>query len=255
VANRVPAFVSEPRVRRAWGLGRPNLRAVPVVAFLALWSGPGSAEPLQIEGEAEGPAAKGGLVVVDRRADGVTRLSLRQFGQPAAGGEDVTSGRRVFQLHCAMCHGQDATGMMGMHPSLRGSVERLSREGVEVAIRKGRKTTPPMPAWEGRLTDDQIADVIAYLGELPPGPRNFEPGGGGGMMDRMMDGGMSWMALLLVVLAAVLIASIFIVGGLWRRGERPGGSGSRALEVLRERYARGEIDYDEYEERRRKLGS
>jgi hypothetical protein len=45
-----------------------------------------------------------------------------------------------------MCHGSDAARMTGTHPSLRGAVERLSSEGVEVTIRKGRTTMPPMPA-------------------------------------------------------------------------------------------------------------
>ena len=74
-----------------------------------------------------------------------------------------------------MCHRQDAAGMMGMHPSLRGAVERLSREGVEVTIRKGRATQPPMPAFERRLSDQEIADVVAYIASLPPGPATSVP--------------------------------------------------------------------------------
>ncbi len=57
---------------------------------------------------------------------------------------DVEAGEQVFQANCAMCHGADASGMMGMHPSLRGAIDRLSREGVEVAIREGRRTETPM---------------------------------------------------------------------------------------------------------------
>jgi mono/diheme cytochrome c family protein len=51
---------------------------------------------------------------------------------------DAETGREVFEANCAMCHGRDASGMMGMHPSLRGAIERLSVEGVEVTIRKVR---------------------------------------------------------------------------------------------------------------------
>jgi mono/diheme cytochrome c family protein len=69
---------------------------------------------------------------------------------------EVDAGRRVFGDHCAMCHGSDASGMMGMHPSLRGAVERLTVEGVDVTVRKGRDTDPPMPAFEGRLSDQEI---------------------------------------------------------------------------------------------------
>jgi len=72
---------------------------------------------------------------------------------------DMGRGREVFAANCAMCHGTDAAGMAGMHPSLRGAVQRLTLEGMEVAIRNGRATQPPMPAWEGRLSDRQIEDL------------------------------------------------------------------------------------------------
>ena len=150
--------------------------------------------------------------------------------------------------------------MMGMHPSLRGAVERLSLEGVAVTIRNGRDTNPPMPAFEGRLSDQEIEDVIAYLDTLPVGPRNFGPEGDGmmgGSMDGMMGGGMwswfLWSVLFLVVLAAVVIASVFLIRGAWRKGQTGGTSGGRALEILEERFAKGEIDREEFDERRAHL--
>lgn len=141
----------------------------------------------------------------------------------AAATAEVEAGRQVFAANCAMCHGDDAGGMMGMHPSLRGVVDRLSLEGVEVAIRNGRDTNPPMPAFEGRLTDAQIDDLIAYLGSLPAGPRNFGPeGGDGGMMGRGMMGGSTW-AFVAGVLAGLLVALVG-VGAVWLGRRRPGGS-------------------------------
>jgi mono/diheme cytochrome c family protein len=130
---------------------------------------------------------------------------------------DVARGEEIYQANCAMCHGADATGMMGMHPALTGVVDRLSLEGVEVAIRNGRATRPPMPAFEGRLDDTDMADLVAYLDDLPDGPRNFahETGGQeregeamGGMMDRMTGGGDVAMWIAIVVLAAVLAGVI-----------------------------------------------
>jgi putative membrane protein len=171
---------------------------------------------------------------------------------------DPEVGRDVFQANCAMCHGVDASGMMGMHPSLRGAVERLTVEGVEVTIRNGRDTMPPMPAFEGRLTDQEINGVVAYLDTLPVGPRNFGAEGDGMMnMDGMMDGmwwWLAWVVLFLVVVAVIVIASILVTRSLLKRGE--GVLSSRrdaALDILKERYARGEIDRDEYEERRTTL--
>ncbi len=83
-----------------------------------------------------------------------------------------------------------------------------------------------------------------------------QPGGWGwgyGMM-----GGLGWVFMLLLVIAVVAI-----VGGLVRdllAGMRThhGGSGScgsAALRILDERYARGEIDADEYKRRRADLSA
>lgn len=53
---------------------------------------------------------------------GLVTLAGAAGAQPAGG--DPERGERVFRAECAMCHGSDARGMMGMHPSLRGAVER-----------------------------------------------------------------------------------------------------------------------------------
>lgn len=178
----------------------------------------------------------------------------------AQGLGDADAGREIYVANCAMCHGADATGMMGMHPALRGAVGRLTAEGVEVTIRNGRRTTPPMPAFGDRLSDEQIADVIAYLDSLPPGPRNFgpqmtEPGGlmpDGGMMDRMMDRGWDGGGVVLAVVLIVLVAALIVVAVLTvnqRRAQTPGNgrhAGESPREILDRRYAAGELSRDQY---------
>jgi mono/diheme cytochrome c family protein len=145
-------------------------------------------------------------------------LSAMMFANAASGQEgDPDEGSRVYRQSCAMCHGGDATGMMGMHPALTGAVDRLTVEGVEVTVRNGRATTPPMPAFVDRLNDEEIADVVAFVASLPDGPRNFGPdedgGMGDGMMGGMMDGGPSWMWVVIVVLAAALAGVVgYLIG-------------------------------------------
>jgi len=79
-------------------------------------------------------------------------------------------------------------------------------------------------------------------------------------------GGEFWAVWLLVVLVNVLIWGglivLIVLGIRWllrnSRNDRyqPGAPGEdTALAVLRERYARGEIDAAEFEERRRTLGA
>jgi mono/diheme cytochrome c family protein len=134
--------------------------------------------------------------------------------------QEVDQGRRVFTQNCAMCHGDEAEGMAGMHPSLRGAVDRLTLEGVEVTVRNGRDTTPPMPAFEDRLSDSEIADVIAYIDSLPRG--TGEPDGPmgddgmGGMMNEMGDDNDTVLWIVIVVLAALACA----LGG-YVLGRRP----------------------------------
>ena len=162
----------------------------------------------------------------------------------------VEAGREVFVANCAMCHGRDASGMMGMHPSLRGALDRLTREGVDIAVRNGRDTEPPMPAFEGRLGDQQIEQVIAYIESLPSGPRNFGADSDGGrMMDGMMNGGM-WLIPLAVV-AVIAFAIIAVVVSLRSRGR--GSRDPTPRELLDRRYARGELTRDEYLQQRSDL--
>lgn len=68
--------------------------------------------------------------------------------------------------------------------------------------------------------------------------------------------GLAWLILWLVFLAVLIVGVVFLIRSL-RDRERSGsgGSASSALQILEERFARGEIDRDEFEERRKILGS
>ncbi len=76
----------------------------------------------------------------------------------------------------------------------------------------------------------------------------------------MMDGwGMGWFGGIVMILFWILLIAglIFLVKWLVQntKGGSQAGSGgpSRALDVLRERYARGEIDKQEFEEKKKDL--
>jgi putative membrane protein len=65
-------------------------------------------------------------------------------------------------------------------------------------------------------------------------------------------GSMTWMMLLpALFLVALVVGGIVLVRELWSPGNVTG-DGS-ALRILEERYARGEIDQDEFNERREHL--
>ena len=77
--------------------------------------------------------------------------------------------------------------------------------------------------------------------------------GMGGMMSGMMGGGMMggmmlpmFLGLLLVVSLVTLMIVLFVRG----RQDTHGSQGSNPLLILQERFARGEIDVEEYQQRR-----
>lgn len=64
-----------------------------------------------------------------------------------------------------------------------------------------------------------------------------------------------FMILLLAALVAITVLLVRWLGGPWRgRGPHESHPGRTPLDILKERYARGEIDKEEFEERRRILG-
>lgn len=85
----------------------------------------------------------------------------------------------------------------------------------------------------------------------------FAQGGYRAMGPGMLTGwGMGWFGGIFMMLfwVLIIIALVFFVRWLIRSGDNESDRGinrSRALEILKERYARGEIDTEEFEQRRR----
>ncbi|HXH84480.1 MAG TPA: SHOCT domain-containing protein [Candidatus Tectomicrobia bacterium] len=61
------------------------------------------------------------------------------------------------------------------------------------------------------------------------------------------------MMLMMLVFWGLVIAGL-VLGVRWLAGQARGSGRDEALEILRQRYARGEIDKQEFETRRRDLG-
>ncbi len=91
----------------------------------------------------------------------------------------LNRGARLFQEHCALCHGPEAQGHpdwltpgVVAAPPLNGTGNdwKRSREQLVAIIQNGAKRNGVliMPAWKDRLTDPEIADVIAWFQALWP---------------------------------------------------------------------------------------
>ncbi len=101
--------------------------------------------------------------------------------------------------------------------------------------------------------------IVAALIILPLtlGTTSGEYGGGWGMIGPGIMGGFGWMWLMPVLWIVLLGLIIWAIVALVRRSSEPRGQDSSktssALEVLKERYARGEIKKEEYDEKKRDL--
>jgi len=74
-------------------------------------------------------------------------------------------GYDVYNTHCKACHGNLAKGEYG--PALQQNPILQDDNNFWKTLLKGRGN---MPAWEGRLSSQQIADVQSYLKALKPPP-------------------------------------------------------------------------------------
>ncbi len=79
------------------------------------------------------------------------------------------SGADTYKTKCAMCHGPDGTaatpmGKMMKIPSFKSSEVVKASDVSLVAVTKSGKGK--MPAYNGKLTDSQIKDVVAYIRTL-----------------------------------------------------------------------------------------
>lgn len=78
-------------------------------------------------------------------------------------------GADTFKAKCAACHGPDGSGNTTMGKNLKlhdlgsADVQKQSDDELTTIITKGKGK---MPSYEGKLTKDQISDVVKYIRTL-----------------------------------------------------------------------------------------
>ncbi len=91
----------------------------------------------------------------------------RQRINPLAGQADaVAAGGRMFEDHCAKCHGPDALGR-GKRPSLRSDRVQHATDGEIFWLLKNGNLGKGMPTWAA-LPEPKRWQIIAYLKSLGP---------------------------------------------------------------------------------------
>lgn len=105
-----------------------------------------------------------------------------------------------------------------------------------------------------------LMPALAWAQQQPPEPNRY--GYGPYMMDwaggwyGMMIFGPLFMILVLAIVVAVAVLLVRWLSGPWHSVQPPYHTppGRTPLDILKERYARGEIDKEEFDERRRVIG-
>jgi cytochrome c6 len=78
-------------------------------------------------------------------------------------------GADIFKSKCAACHGADGKGTTGMGKSLKlrdlssADVQKQSDADLVNIVTNGKDK---MPKYDGKLTKDQINDVVKYVRTL-----------------------------------------------------------------------------------------
>ena len=90
----------------------------------------------------------------------------------AAGDPAMRAGSAIFADQCAACHAASGDGIPNMFPSLKGSAAvqsadptnlvRIVLQGAQSVATDTAPTAPAMPAFDWKLSDDEIAAVVTY---------------------------------------------------------------------------------------------
>jgi mono/diheme cytochrome c family protein len=91
--------------------------------------------------------------------------SARFLQNPFAGQvEAIEAGHKLFQQHCAQCHGRDARGL-GHAADLHSLVIQDAQPGVLFWALGNGRIRKGMPSWS-QMPDEQLWQIVTYLKTL-----------------------------------------------------------------------------------------
>lgn len=96
----------------------------------------------------------------------VVSLSIVTIVQASDIAKDQQSGQLLFQKNCAVCHGSEGTGGVGVPLNMEDFLSTTSNHYLQQTIRLGRPGRI-MPAFTA-LSDKQVDDIIHYIRSWKP---------------------------------------------------------------------------------------
>lgn len=200
-----------------------------------------------------GYASNGERIYFTAANDSGERITYR--GGPVFGGMMMGS-----QLTCASCHDSDGSGgphLMHMQlmdaPDIRwaalAGLDTFRGLAVEGVRPTGEILSSDMPRWN--LSDENLLDLADFLkSTLDPtkGENSLFSG------ESMMGGWWVVFPILFLLMMFYFMFSMRNQGGFWsdrgesRRGPSENQDSESAMDILKKRYAKGEISKEEFEE-------
>ena len=114
--------------------------------------------------------AYGDLGVLSGSEIGDLAEYVRSFSGNSASPEAIARARPLYETHCVSCHGAEGRGDQALGaPNLSDAIWLYGGERADVAqtLRDGRGGV--MPAWTGRMSEEQITALAVYVHSLGGG--------------------------------------------------------------------------------------
>jgi len=99
--------------------------------------------------------------MIKRFVAGLFALLTFTFAAPAFA--DAGAGAQVFSANCAACHIGGGNAVNAAKTLKKEALEQYEMNSAEKIVYQVTNGKNAMPSFKGRLTDDQIADVAAYV--------------------------------------------------------------------------------------------
>lgn len=88
-------------------------------------------------------------------------LFLLGMNQPALA--DAAAGAKVFNANCAACHAGGGNAINGAKTLKKDALVTNGKDTVEAIVTQVTNGKGAMPAFKGRLNEDQIQSVALYV--------------------------------------------------------------------------------------------
>ena len=89
-------------------------------------------------------------------------VAIFVFASPAWAG-DAANGAKIFGANCAACHAGGNNAVNPQKTLKKADLEKYEKHSIEAIVTQVTYGKNAMPAFGGRLTEEQVEDVATYV--------------------------------------------------------------------------------------------